>query len=59
MNNIFKNRAIMIVSLIIGIIGYAYIMIFRRPGVWEVIVLILLTIVISTLSYFLHKTNKE
>lgn len=57
MKELFKNKAIMIVSLVIGIIGYAYIMIFRSPGVLEVILLILLTIVISTLSYFLRKNQ--
>jgi len=55
MEQIFKNKAIMTVSLIVGIIGYAYIMIFRSPGVLEVIVLIFLTLVIRVLAYFLNK----
>ena len=55
MKELFKNKAIMIVSLVIGIIGYAYIMIFRSPGVLEVIALIFLTLVIRALAYFLNK----
>jgi hypothetical protein len=55
MNKIFNNKAIMIISLIIGIIGYAYIMVFRRPGVLEVLVLIFLTLVVRVSAYFLNK----
>lgn len=51
-----KTKEIMIVSLIIGIIGYVYIMLFRSPAVLEVLALIFFTLVIRFSSgYILNK----
>lgn len=56
MKKLIKTKVIMIVSLIIGIIGYVYIMVFRSPGVLEVLVLMLFTLVIRFSSgYCLNK----
>lgn len=52
-----KTKTIMIVSLIIGIIGYSYIMIFRRPGVLEVLVLIFLALIIRISSGYCFNKN--
>lgn len=56
MEKLVKTNVIMIVSLIIGIIGYLYIMLFRSPAVLEVLALIFFTLVIRFSSgYCLNK----
>lgn len=56
MEKLVKTNVIMIVSLIIGIIGYLYIMLFKSPAVLEVLALIFFTLVIRFSSgYCLNK----
>ncbi|NLC26334.1 MAG: hypothetical protein GX777_06915 [Fastidiosipila sp.] len=57
MDKIVKKKAVIIVSLIIGIIGFAYIMILRKPGVLEVLALILFALVINFSSGFVLSKN--
>ena len=56
MKKTIEPKIIMKVYLIIGIIGYSYIMIFRTPGLLEVLALILFTLFIRFSSgYCLNK----
>lgn len=56
MKKLNKIKKKMIISLIIGIIGYAYIMVFKSPGLLEVLALILFTLIIRFSSgYCLNK----
>lgn len=60
MDKIVKKKIVMIVTLVIGIIGFAYIMIFRKPGVLEVLGLIFSALVINfTSGFFLNKDRNE
>ncbi len=56
MKKTIEPKIIMKVYLIVGIIGYSYIMIFRTPGLLEVLALILFTLFIRFSSgYCLNK----
>ena len=56
MKKTIEPKIIMKLYLIIGIIGYSYIMIFRTPGLLEVLALILFTLFIRFSSgYCLNK----
>jgi hypothetical protein len=52
-----KTKVIVIVSMLFGILGYFYIMVFMSPGILEVLALIFFNFVISVSSAFL--LNKE
>jgi hypothetical protein len=47
MKKIDRAKAIVIVSMTIGILGYFYIMVLMRPGIFEVLALIFFSFVIS------------
>ncbi|MDD4540856.1 MAG: hypothetical protein PHR78_01630 [Eubacteriales bacterium] len=57
MEKISKKKISMTISLVIGIIGFAYIMIFRKPGVLEVLALIFFALVINFSSSFVLTRN--
>ncbi len=61
LSKISQNKATMIISFIIGIIGYAYIMIFRTPAVLEIIALIFFALVIyfSSACFFTEENTSE
>lgn len=52
-----KTKTIMIASLVIGIIGYSYIMIFKKPGVLEVLTLIFFALIIHVSSGYCFDKN--
>lgn len=52
-----RAKLIMIVSMIIGISGYFYIMVLMSPGIFEVLALIFFSFIISVSSTFLFNED--
>ena len=52
-----KTKVIVIVSMMIGILGYFYIMVFMSPGIFEVLALVFFSFIISVSSAFLFNED--
>jgi len=52
-----RTKVIVIVSMIIGISGYFYIMVFMSPGILEVLALIFFSFIMSVSSGFLFNED--
>jgi hypothetical protein len=52
-----RTKVIVIVSILFGILGYFYIMVFMSPGIFEVLALIFFSFIISVSSAFLFNED--
>ena len=52
-----RTKVIVIVSMLVGILGYFYIMVFMSPGIFEVLALIFFSFIISVSSTFLFNED--
>ncbi|HZK26322.1 MAG TPA: hypothetical protein VFD00_02115 [Thermoclostridium sp.] len=59
MVKITKKKIIMIVTLIIANLGYFYIMVFRTPGVREVLALIILAVALRFTADFIFSHESK
>lgn len=59
MEKISKKKIVMIVSSIIANLGYFYIMVFREPGVLEVLALMILAVVLRFTADFIFSHESK
>ena len=52
-----RTKVIVIMSMVFGILGYFYIMVFMSPGIFEVLALIFFSFIISVSSTFLFNED--
>jgi len=61
LSKISENKRVMIVAFILGVISYAYILMFRKPAILEIVALLFFALVIkfSSTCFFAKKDTME